>query len=147
MQKIKYDFGIGEKPEGYVSMSDRVMQQLDTVAQTEMKRMNVQNRQGEIKFQEESGLQGAYYKETKRYEKAHPVEARAVSRGSTGERGFIGYVDYDYRVFQSARKPNRTEAAAAEADIPTDIRGRDTYRYNFGAGGLWDRQPGQPVRE
>ena len=44
IEKVKYDFGIGEKPEGYVSTADIVMGRLSSVGQTELKRMNREGR-------------------------------------------------------------------------------------------------------
>ena len=145
-QKIKYDFGIGEKPEGYESPSDKVMAQLDKVAKTEMKRLNLDGRQGKVHFQEETGLLGKFYKEAKVYEDYYPLEARVASRSAGGSRGYIGYIDYTYRVFQSERKTNRTEAAAASASIGTDDRGREQYRYTFSTGGVWDGRKGELVQ-
>ncbi len=58
-QKVLADFGIGEHPEGYVSGSDKVYEQLRTGAETEMKRLNAAARQGEVEFQQE-GLRGSY---------------------------------------------------------------------------------------
>lgn len=143
VEKVKYDFGIGEKPEGYESLSDRVMTRLDAVGKSEMKRMNVAGRYGEIKFEEESGLQGKYFKQVKQYESYHPIEAVPISRGSQGERGFVGYIQYTYRIMQGERKSTRTEAEAQSATIPTNIVERETYRYTFGPGGTWDGRPGE----
>lgn len=145
-EKVKYDFGIGEKPEGYESGSDRVMSRLDGVGKTELKRMNVEGRHGEIKFQEEGNFGGKYYKEVKVYEEYRPMDARAVTRSTHGERGYVGYIQYDYQVFQSPRVTNRTEAEATSANIRTDVSGRETYRYSFGPSGAWDGAPGEQTR-
>lgn len=147
VEKVKYDFGIGEKPEGYETGSDRVMSRLDGVGKTEMKRMNVEGRHGEIKFQEEGNLGGKYYKEVKVYEAYRPMDARAVSRTSHGERGYVGYVQYDFQVYQSPRVATRVEAEASSATIRTDVAGRETYRYNFGPSGAWDGGPGEETRD
>jgi hypothetical protein len=144
--KVLYDFGIGEKPEGHVSGAEKVMVQLENVGKAEMKRMNLKQRHGEVKFQQETGLTGKYYRELKKYEDAYPVDARPVTRSSQGERGFVGYIDYRYRVYQSKRVATRVEAEAASADISTDVTGRETYRYNFSYGGTWDGAEGQSVR-
>ena len=143
MQKVKYDFGIGEKPEGYVSASDRVWERLEKVGETEMTRMNVEGRHGEVKFDEEDSLHGKYYKECKVYEKSYPLDVQPVSRGSTGERGFVGLVEYSYRVYQSARVSSRTEAGAEAANVATDVTGKETFRYNFAANGVWDGAEGE----
>lgn len=143
VEKVKYDFGIGEKPEGYESVTDKILVNMENIGKTEMKRMNVAGRHGEIKFQQDSGLTGKYYKEVKVYEDARPMEAMPITRGTMGERGFVGYIQYSYRVYQSERKSNRTEAQAESANISTDVAGRETYRYTFGPGGAWDGKPGE----
>ncbi len=146
-EKVAYDFGIGERPEGYVSGSDRVMENLTQVAEVEMKRMNMAQRHGEVEFQDEGGLRGSYYKEVKTYESFYPLDARAVSKSVDGDRGFIGYIEYTYRIYQSERKANRTEAAAESASIATPETGRDTFRYRFSSGGNWDGRPGELTRQ
>jgi hypothetical protein len=145
-EKVKYDFGIGEKPEGYETGTDRIMSRLDGVGKTEMKRMNVEGRHGELKFQEEGNFGGKYYKEVKVYEAYRPMDARPVSRTTRGERGYIGYVQYDFQVFQGPRVANRTEAEASSPNIRTDISGRETFRYSFGPSGSWDGAPGELTR-
>jgi len=143
--KVMIDFGIKDKPEGYVSGADQVYQQLEGIGAGELKRLNLEQRQGTIKFQDD-GLRGMYYKEVKIYEQAYPLEAAPVSRGPEGTRGYNAYIDYSYRIYQSARKPTRAEALAESADIPTDIEGRETYRYTFSGGGTWDGNKGQRTR-
>jgi len=145
-EKVLVDFGLREAPEGYQTPSDRVFERLRSIGETEMARMNNAARFGEVKFQEDGPLSGAYYKEVKRYERFRPVEANAISRGAQGERGFVGYIDYTYQVYQSERKPNRAAAAAETADIPTGERGNDLFRYRFGPGGDWDGKAGAPAR-
>jgi len=147
VQKVKYDFGIGEKPEGYETGTDKVMSNLDNVGKTEMKRMNLDGRHGVVKFQEEGNLSGKYYKEVKVYETHRPMDARAVSRASHGERGYVGYIQYDYRIFQGARTTNHVEAEASSANIRTDESGRETYRYSFGPSGSWNGAPGELSRD
>ena len=139
-QKVLADFGIGEHPEGYVSGSDKVYQQLDTVGQTEMKRMNAEGREGRIKF-EQDGLKGRYFKEVKVYESAHPVDVKAST--ASVDRGFVGFVEYEFRMYHGEAKPTRVEAAAQSADISTDTTGREMMRYNFGVGGAWDGGKGE----
>ncbi len=134
-QKVLADFGIGEHPEGYVSGSDKVYQQLDTVGQTEIKRMNSEGREGKIKF-EQDGLKGRYFKEVKVYETARPVDVKASTASS--DHGFVGFIEYEYRMFRGADKPTRAEAGAQSADISTDTTGRETMRYNFSMSGTWD---------
>ena len=143
VEKVKYDFGIGEKPEGYESFGDRVMTRLDAVGKTEMKRMNVAGRYGEIQFEDEHCLQGKYYKQVKEYESYQALEAVPVSRGSQGGRGYIAYIQYTFRVKQGERFATRTEAEAAPANIRTDVSGKETYRYTFGSGGTWDGAAGE----
>ena len=45
--KVLQDFGLQERPAGYKSASDRVYENLDGVAVSEMKRMNQAERKGE----------------------------------------------------------------------------------------------------
>ena len=139
-QKVLADFGIGEHPEGYVSGSDKVYQQLDTVGQTEIKRMNAEGREGQIKF-EQDGLKGRYYKEIKVYEAARPVDVKASS--TSADRGFVGFIEYEYRLYRGEAKPTRAEAAGQTATISTDVTGRETCRYNFSVSGTWDGGKGE----
>ena len=53
--KVLSDFGLRERPEGYVTGSDRVFEELDKVGASEMKRLNGLERHGEVKFDEEAG--------------------------------------------------------------------------------------------
>jgi hypothetical protein len=139
-QKVLADFGIGEHPEGYVSGSDKVYQQLDTVGQAEMKRMNAEGREGQIKF-EQDGLKGRYFKEVKRYESAHPVDVKAST--ASADRGFVGFIEYECRLFHGAAKPTRAEAAAQSAEISTETVSREMMRYNFSVAGTWDGGKGE----
>ena len=143
VDKVLTDFGIREPDEGYVSGAQRVFERLDVVGKTELKRLNQQQRHGTIKYQDED-LHGKYYKEVKVYENYYPLDAVPASRA--GERGFTGYIEYSYRVHQSARKSTRAEAMAESASIPTGEEGRETYRYHFSAGGTWDGQEGEKSR-
>lgn len=142
MEKVKYDFGMGEAPEGYVSGSDQVFERLKAVGEMEMKRMNADTRLGEVKFNE-NGLHGTYFKQVKKYESANALDAQPMSRGVNTERGYYGYVEYRYQMYQSEHRPTETEAASLTAGTPTGIEGRETYRYRFGTGGVWDGQPGE----
>lgn len=146
LEKVKYDFGIGERPEGYVSPGDQVVARLQKVGETELKRLNIAGRHGEVKYQKTDDLHGLYYKETKVYENAYPLEAKATSGGPTNDRGYVGYIEYTFRIYQSERKPNKTEAAALPVTIATDETGRETYRYTFGPGGTWDGAEGEKVK-
>ena len=143
--KVLTDFGVREQPEGYVSGSDQVFQNLDVVGNTELKRLNLEERQGEIKFQED-GIRGMYYKEVKVYEAYYPIDAQPISRSVEGTRGYNGYIEYAYRVYQSPRRNSRVEAAAESANIPTDIQGRESYRYSFNASGAWNGGKGERTR-
>jgi hypothetical protein len=146
IEKVKYDFGLGEKPEGYVPTSELVMGRLNAVGQMELKRMNREGRHGEIMFQDEGGLQGKYYKRVKTYQSSIPLEASAVSRGSTDDRGYLGYIEYTYEMYEGARKNTRAEAEAEAATIRTGETGREVYRYRFGATGVWDGGEGERSR-
>ncbi|GMW03439.1 MAG: hypothetical protein AMXMBFR84_45730 [Candidatus Hydrogenedentota bacterium] len=146
VEKVKYDFGMGERPEGYVTGSDKVMERLSEVGKTELRRLTMENRHGEVKFQEESALTGKYYKEVKNYKDFMPLDVRAVTHGSQGERGYIGYINFTYEVLQSERKSTRVEAEALSANISTGVTGREQYRYTFSSGAVWDGNKGEPVR-
>src|SRR5690606_21690764 len=91
VNKVMVDFGLKEKPEGYVTGTDRVEDRLAQVGQTELKRLNIANRDGEVKFEEGEGLTGKYYKEVKVYENFYPIEAQPVSRAQADDRGYVGY--------------------------------------------------------
>jgi hypothetical protein len=145
--KVMVDFGLRQKPEGYVSETDKVFASLNGVGATEMKRMNLERQHGAVKFQQQGELKGKYYKEVKVYETFYPTDAQAISRSSEGERGFHGYIEYAYRMYQSLRKDSSTEAQAAAADISTDATGRETYRYTFGASGEWNGGKGEKTRK
>ncbi len=145
-EKVKYDFGIGEKPEGYVTATDKILERLDGVGKTELKRMNNSARHGEVLFQEEDELKGMFYKETKRYESYLVLDARSVTRSSQEGRGYVGFIEYTYQVYQGERRSTRAEAAAQPADIRTDDRGREVLRYNFGPSGTWDGSEGETAR-
>ena len=140
--KVLSDFGLKERPEGYVSKSDEVRQRLDDIGAQELQRLNTEARHGEIRYQQD-GLRGYWYKEVRVYESYYPIDAKAISRSTRGERGYYGFIDYSYRVYQSPRKQTRVEAQAEEASIPTEEEGRETYRYRFGAGGTWDGNKGR----
>ncbi|HIJ64364.1 MAG TPA: hypothetical protein HPP77_00325 [Candidatus Hydrogenedentes bacterium] len=143
VEKVLVDWGVKEEPEGYVTGSDRVFERLREVGRSEMRRMNYEARHGEVKFQEDAGIGGKFYKEVKVYEDCRPVDVRARAKSSKSERGYVGFIDYTYRIYQSARKSSRTEAEAETADTLTDIAGRDTYRYHFTGGGQWDGGEGE----
>jgi hypothetical protein len=146
VDKVLVDFGLRAKPDDYVTGSDRVMDRLAQVGKVEMNRLNARAREGEVKFQEGEGLSGKYYKEVKKYEVARPADAQGTSKPTDSNRGYVGYISYEYRVYQSERRNTRAEAAALDADIPTDIRGRDLYRYNFTSGGTWNGGEGELVK-
>jgi len=146
VDKVLTDFGVREKPEGYETASDHVFNRLSAVGSADLKRMNQEGRRGEVKFQDEGDLSGKYYKEVKVYEAFHPLEATSVSRTTQNERGFVGYIEYDYRIYQSPRTTNRTEAEQMSASIRTTITGRETRRYAFNAGGAWNGAAGELVK-
>ncbi|HOJ67498.1 MAG TPA: hypothetical protein PK379_04085 [Candidatus Hydrogenedentes bacterium] len=139
-QKVLSDFGIGEPPEGYVSGSDKVYDQLKQVGETEMRRLNAASREGEIKF-EQQGLRGSYYKEVKVYEKCYPLDVRPITVGQ--DKGYQGYIQYTYRVYRSENKPSRVEAMAASVSDQPSGEGKETYRYTFSYGGVWDGNKGE----
>lgn len=147
VDKVMTDFGLREAPEGQAQPSDRVFAKLDGIGQSEMARMNGRGRHGEIKFQEEEGLGGVFYKEVRVYEDYRPLDAQRLSRTSQRERGYVGYIDYTYRIYQSERRNTRNEAQALSADIPVGDRERETYRYYFGASGEWNGGEGELTRD
>lgn len=145
---VLQDFGIQERPDDYVSGSDAVFTRLGEVGKSEMERMNAEGRLGEIRFDEDAaGSKGRFYKRVKMYERYYPLEAKATSRSSSEGRGYVGYIDYSYRIFESARSTNRTEAAAFLATIPTDERGRESYRYRFSGSGEWGGRAGERLNK
>jgi len=146
VDKVLQDFGLRERPEGYVSGSDRVFERLGDVGAAEMKRMNLDGQHGAVEFHQETEFRGKYYKEVKVYESFFPTDAKPISRAVDEGRGFHGYVEYEYRVYQGPWKDSRTEAAAETATIPTDETGRETYRYTFSAAGEWNGGKGQRAR-
>ncbi len=143
--KVLGDFGLRERPEGYVSGTEKVMVELEKVGASEIKRLNAEQSKSNVKFQSD-GLRGMYYKEVKIYESYYPLDASSARRDSSGERGFHGYVEFTYRIYQSERRPTRTEALAESATIPTDETGREVYRYVFDGGGVWNGGRGQRIR-
>jgi hypothetical protein len=147
VDKVMADFGLKARPEGYVSGSDKVMQRLDSVGAMEMKRMNMEQQRGGVKFQKENEVRGKYYKEVKKYESYVPTDAQAINRASLSESGYVGYLDFTYRMYQSERKPTSAEAAAESANIPTDVTGRETYRYTFSSSGEWNGSKGERARD
>jgi len=144
--KVLQDFGLRDRPEGYVSGSDRVLERLGDVAAAEMQRMNLDGQHGDVKFHQENEFRGKYYKEVKVYEGFFPTDAKPISRSVDDTRSYHGYIQYEYRIFQGPRKDSRTEAAAETATIPTDQTGRETYRYTFTGSGEWNGGKGQRAR-
>lgn len=146
VETVMSDFGLAEKPEGYVSGADKVYESMNAVGEVEMKRMNQAERLGEVKV-EEDGLKTSYYKEVKEYVSYYPLDSQASTRAVDRDRGFVGYMEYRYRVLQGPRKPTRTEAQAESATVDTGKEGRETYRYRFNAGGAWDGAKGERSQE
>jgi len=146
VDKVMADFGLKQRPEGYVSGGDRVMEQLATVGAVELKRMNAEQQHGEVKFQRENEFRGKYYKEVKKYVGYVPLDAQATNRASLNESGYVGYLEFTYRIYESPRVATSAEAAAESATIPTDTTGRETYRYKFGSSGDWNGEKGEKAR-
>lgn len=143
--KVLSDWGIKERPEGYVSGSDRIYEKLRDVGAAELDRLNRQGRAGEVRF-EQDGLRGAYFKEVKYYDNFYPLDVRPLSSSSQGKTGYQGYIEYTYRIMQGPRVPTRAEAEATNADIPTGEEGRDVFRYRFNEGGAWDGGKGERAK-
>lgn len=144
--KVLQDFGIRERPEGYVSGSDKVFERLTQVGRTEIKRMNAEGRHGEVKFESGGGLRSKYYKEVKVYKDFYPLDSQPAARTAAGDHGYVGYIEYSYEILDGPRRSNRTEAAAEAATIPTGNKGRETYRYKFTAGSSWSGGKGEKVK-
>ena len=140
---VLQDFGIQDRPDDYVSGSEMVMKNMQTVGATELKRLNTEGRYGELVFDDSEALRGRYYKKVKKYIRAYPIEAKPVGRTANRQgSGFNGLIEYAYEIYEGPRFSNRTEANASDAEIPTGTRGRDTFRYRFSAAGNWDGNKG-----
>lgn len=144
--KILQDFGIRERSEDYVSGKDTVFARLDAVGKTELKRLNLAARSGEVKFEEQGELRGKYYKEVKVYQNHYLMDVDATGSTRARDRGYVARIEYSYRVYQGPRKSTRAAAAAEVADIATSQRGRETYRYRFSTSGTWDGAKGDLAR-
>lgn len=143
---VLQDFGIQERSEDYVSGRDKTLETMRTVGAVEMKRLNTAGRQGELIYDDSEALRGKYYKRVKRYLRAHPLDAQAVGRqGNRNETGFNGTMAYSWEYYEGPRASNRTEAEAADAEIPTGVTGRELFRYRFSSGGIWDGAKGTPA--
>lgn len=146
--KVLQDFGIKERDEDYVSGADRVMVTMQDVGKVEMDRMNAAQRRGEVLYDNSDPLKGKYYRRVRIYESFHPLDANAAPRTSQNKPvTFVGYIEYDYQVYESNQVENRTEAATLPADIPTGRRGRATYRYKFDSAGVWNGGRGEAFKD
>lgn len=145
VNKVLSDFGLREKPEGYVSETDKVFQRLSEIGNTEIKRLNQEGRKGEVKF-EQKGPRGEYYKEVKVYEEYLPLDVNPVSHSGETGQSYVATIQYSYRVYRSAPKPTRIEAQDSIADIPTETKGTEIYKYILGPGGVWNGERGQKVK-
>ncbi len=145
METVMTDFGLKEKPEGYVSGTDKVYERLNDVGASELKRMNSESRLGEVQV-EEDGLQVKYYKSVKEYVSYYPLDAQPNSKAADRDRGFVGFLEYRYRILQGPYKPTRTEAQAESATIPNGEEGRESFRYKFTSAGTWDGGKGERAR-
>ncbi len=146
---VLQDFGIKERPEGYTSGSDSVMKNMQSVGKTELRRLNLAERRGEIKY-ETSDLDGTgvYYKDRKVYTNFTVLDAQPASRTAQGKTGgFVGYIQYRYEHMEGPRKSNRVEADATVANIPSGKQGTETYRYRFNTGGVWSGSKGELTKK
>jgi hypothetical protein len=142
---VLQDFGIQERPEDYQSGSDTVIKAMENVGATELRRLNLSQRRGTVTFQKKE-LSTLYYKTMKKYTRSYPLDANAKSRNSQSKsKGFVGYIEYSYEIYESARFINRVDAQAAPAEIPAGERGREVYSYNFTTSGSWNGQAGKLV--
>ena len=148
VNKVLTDFGLKQKPEGYTTEADKIFGRLNDVGVAEMKRLNLAEQHGVVKFQSDGELKGKYYKEVKTYESFYPTDVQPTSRSAdVNDRGYSAHIEYAYRIFQSPRKGSSAEAQAETADIPTDTIGRETFRYSFGASGEWNGGKGEKTRK
>lgn len=146
MDNVLSDFGLKERPEGYESTSDRVMKDLENVGKTDIKRLNMESRAGEIAFEETGDFQGLYYKRIKVYQNYYPLDAAAKPRRNREPGGYTGRIEYSYRIYEGARKRNRTLAAAEDAKLQTNETGHEIYRYDFTSAGTWRGGKGELVK-
>lgn len=145
--KVLQDFGLQDRPEGYVSGSDRVVERLADIGKTELNRLNLADRRGEIMYDDEDPLHGKYYKKLKVYERFYTLDANSTGRtAANDQRGYVGYIEYAYQMYEGPRKNTRAEAMAELADIPTGEDGRETYRYRFNSAGSWNGGKGEKLR-
>jgi hypothetical protein len=145
--KVLQDFGLQERPDDYVSGSDRVMTKLPDVGKAELPRLNSGARAGEVLYEKTDALHGAYYKKARVYEEYRPLDANfSNTLNSRQEVNYIGYIEYTYQIYESPRRPSRVEAMAEIANIPTGERDAETMRYRFTSGGTWDGAKGEPVK-
>ena len=145
--KVMQDFGLQERPDDYVSGSDRVMATLPEVAKTELTRLNAASRTGEVLYEKMDALTGAYYKKARVYEEFRPLDANYTNRTNANETdSYVGYIEYTYQIHESPRRPSRIEAMAENASIPTGVRGSETFRYRFSMSGSWNGAKGEPVK-
>lgn len=146
--KVLQDFGIQDRPEDYVSGADRVMANMQDVGKVEMDRLNAAQRRGEVLFDDSDSLKGKYFRRVREYESYHPLDASAATRTSQNQPiSFIGYIEYDYQVYESTRADTRAEASTLPADIPTGRRGRETYRYKFDGAANWNGGRGELFKD
>ena len=118
---------------------------MENVGKTELRRLNQSQRRGEIAIQK-NDLSTLYYKTMKKYTRSYPVDANSKSRNSQSKStGYIGYIEYNYEIYESARFINRVEAQAAPVEIPSGNRGREVYSYDFTTSGTWNGQKGTLV--
>ena len=143
--KVLTDFGLRDAPEGYVTGSDRVFEEMDIVGTTELKRLNGQERHCEIKF-DDQGRRGSYYKEVKVYDSFIPMDVSGSPGGGGRSRGYTGTIQYKYRVLRGENKPTKAEAAGESATISSGEEGRESYRYNFSVSGIWNGAAGERSR-
>ena len=146
-QTVMQDFGLQDRPDDYVSGEDRVFQSMRAVGDTELKRLNTENRRGEIVYEDAGNLQGKYYKRVKRYDRAYPLDATPEGRRSNRVvQGYSAIIEYSYEIYEGRRESNRTNAEATDAEIPSGERGRDRFRYHFSTSGNWDGNEGEQIR-
>ena len=147
VNKVLTDFGVRKAPEEQTEVDSARLQKLAVVGEQELARLNQESRRGDVKCDTSDKMRALYYKEAKVYENFYPVDYTDVMSQDEEKRGFQGYIDFEYRMYQSERFPTRAEAAMANATVPSDQGGRERYRYSFTQGGEWNGRKGVRAKD
>lgn len=143
--KVMQDFGLQERPADYEAGTDRASDELERVGKTEMARLNNDAREGEVVLRSENEAVGTYFRERKIYESYKVLDSFATTgrRGTGSDRGFSGYIEYTYEVYESLPAENRLLAERAPTTVSTGRRNTTVLRYEMNAAGRWNGSPGR----